>query len=54
MENKNEGNKNKISLGHFTCTMDKMERGGRNKTIYKCLFNYALSKFFVDNALQDL
>ena len=38
MENKNEGNKNKIILGDFRCTMDKMERDGENKTqrLYRC------------------
>ena len=53
MENKNEGNENKIILGNFNCTMDKMERDGRNKTLYKCHFNYALSKLIVDNGLED-
>ena len=28
MENKNEGNENKIILGDFNCTMDKMDRYG--------------------------
>ena len=32
MENKNEGNENKIILGDFNCTMDKMDRDGENKT----------------------
>ena len=54
MENNNEENKNKIILGDFNCTMDKMERDGRNKTLYKCHFNYALSKLIVDNGLEDL
>ena len=54
MENKNEGNENKIILGGFNCTMDKMERDGRNKTLYRCHFNYALSKLIVDNGLKDL
>ena len=54
MENKNKGNENKIILGDFNCTMDKMERDGRNKTLYKCHFNYALSKLIVDNGLEDL
>ena len=54
MENKNEGSENKIILGDFNCTMDKMERNGRNKTLYRCHFNYALSKLIVDNALKDL
>ena len=34
MENKNEGNENTIILGDFNCTMDKLERNGRNKTFY--------------------
>ena len=32
MENKNEGNENKIILGDFNCSMDKMDRYGGNKT----------------------
>ena len=32
MENKNEGNENKIILGDFNCTTDKMEKDGGNKT----------------------
>ena len=54
MENKNEGNENKIILGDFNCTMVKMERDGRNKTLYECHFNYALSKLIVDNGLEGL
>ena len=54
MENKNEGKENKIILGEFNCTMDKMERDSRKKTLYRCCFNYALSKLIVDNALEDL
>ena len=54
MENKNVGNENKIILGDFHCTMNKMERDGRNKTLYKCYFNYVLSKLIVDNGLEDL
>ena len=34
--------------------MDNMERDGRNKTLYKCHFNDALSKLIVDNGLEDL
>ena len=33
--------------------MDKMERDGRNKTLYWCRFNYALLKRIVDNGLED-
>ena len=32
MENKNEGNEIRIILGHFNCTMDKLDRYGREKT----------------------
>ena len=31
MENKNRGNKNKLILGDFNCTMDKIEWDGGNK-----------------------
>ena len=56
MENKNEGNENKIILGDFNCTMDKMDRDGRNKKqrIYRCCSNYPLSKHFGDIELTDL
>ena len=33
--------------------MHTMEKNGRNKAIYKRHFNYALSKFIVDNGLAD-
>ena len=44
MENKNEGNKKKIILGDFNCTMDKLDRYGGNKTqrLYRCCSNCAL------------
>ena len=32
MENKYEGNKNKIILGDFNITMDKMDRDGGTET----------------------
>ena len=54
MENKNEGNQNKIILGEFNCTMDKMERDGGNKALYKCHFDYALSKLIMDNGQEHL
>ena len=54
MENKNEGNENKIIFGDFNCTMDKMEKDGRNKILYRCCFSYALPKLIVDNGLEDL
>ena len=49
VESKNEGNENNIILRDSNCTMDKMERNGRNKTPYRCRFNYALSKLIMDN-----
>ena len=56
MENKNEGNENKIILGDFNCTMDKMDRDSENKIqrLYRYCSNYALSKLIVDNGLEDL
>ena len=56
MQNKNEGSENKIMLGDLNCTMDKIDRDGENKTqiLYRCCSNYALSKLFVDNGLEDL
>ena len=56
MENKNERNENKIILGDFNCTMNKVDRDGENKTqrLYRCCSNYALSNFIVDNVFEDL
>ena len=56
MGNKNEGNENKIILGDFNCTMDKMDRDGENKRqrLHRCCSNYALLKLIVDNGLEDL
>ena len=56
MQNKNEGSENKIMLGDLNCTLDKIDRNGENKTqiLYRCCSNYALSKLFVDNGLEDL
>ena len=31
MQNKNEGNKNKIMFGDLNCTMDKIDRDGEKK-----------------------
>ena len=55
MQNKNEGNENKI-IGDLNCTMDKIDRDGENKTrrLYRCCSSYALYKFIVDNGLEDL
>ena len=54
--NINKGNENKIILGDFHCTMDKMDRDGGNKTqiIYRCLSNDDLPKRNVNNMLEDL
>ena len=56
MQNKNEGNKNKIMLGDLNCTMNKIDRDGENKTqrLYRCCSNYALPKLIMDNGLKDL
>ena len=56
MQNKNEGNENKIMLGVLDCAMDKIDRDGKNKTqrLYRCCSNYALSKLIVDNGLEDV
>ena len=56
MGNKTNGNENKILLGDFHSTIDKMDRNGRNKTqrIYRCCSNYALSKPIEDNGLEGL
>ena len=56
MQNKIEGNRNKIMLGDLNCTMDKIDRDGENKTqiLYRCCSNYALSKLILDNGLEDL
>ena len=56
MQNKNERNKNKIILEDLNCTMDNIDRDGKNKTqrLYRCCSNYALSKLIMDNGLVDL
>ena len=54
MKNNNEGSESKIMLGDFNCIMSKMERDGRNKTVYRFCFNYVLSKVIVNNGLEDL
>ena len=54
---KNEENEKKnFFFGDLNCKMDKIDRGGENKTqrLYRCCYNYALSKFIVDNGLEDL
>ena len=56
MENKSEGNENKITLRDFNCTLDKTdgEFGNKTQRIYRCGFIYVLSKLFVNNRLEDL
>ena len=56
MENKNEGNENKIILGEFNCTIDKMDSDGGNKTqrLYRCRSNHAVSKIIPHNGLKNL
>ena len=54
--NNKKGNENKTVLGNFHCTVDKVDRDGKNKAqrLYWCCFNFALSKLIVDNELEDL
>ena len=55
VENRNKGNENKMILGGFNCTMDKMQRLVEIKhRLYRCCFNYPLPKLIVDNGLDDL
>ena len=56
MENKNEGNKIKIIRRGFSCTMDKMDRYGGNKTqrLYRYCSNYTLLKLIVDDGLEGI
>ena len=56
MENKTKGNKDKIILADFSCTLNKMDRDSVNKTrkICRCRSNYALSKLIVVNGLKYL
>ena len=56
MQNKNEGNENKIILGDLNCTMNKIGRDGEDKIqrVYRWRSNYALWKLIVDNGLEDL
>ena len=51
-----EGNENKIILGNFNSSMDKMDRdcGNKIQRLYKCLSNYTLSKLIVGNGLENL
>ena len=53
MQNKNEGNENKIILGDLNCTMDKIDRDGENKR-QRYFSNNALLKLIVDIGLGDL
>ena len=49
MENKNKENENKIILGDFNCTMEN-----KAQRVYRCCFNYVLSKLIKNNELEDL
>ena len=53
IQNQNEGNENKTMLGVLSCTMDKINTDGENKT-QRCCSNYALSKLIMDNGFEDL
>ena len=56
MQNKNEGNENKLMLRALNFAMNKIDRDGENKIqrLYRCCSNYALSKLIVANGLEDL
>ena len=56
MENKSEGKRNKIILGDFNCTVDKIDRDGGNKTQRLCRYvcNCALPKIIVSNGIENL
>ena len=56
IENKTEGNENKILIGDFNCTLEKIDRDEGNKTQkrYRCHSLFALSKVIMDNGLEDL
>ena len=56
MENKFQGNENKIIIGDFNCTLDKMDRdeGNKKQKCYRCHSNFALSKLIMENVLEDL
>ena len=56
MDNKFKENENKIIMGDFNCTLSQMDKDERNKTQkrYRCHSNFALSKFIMENGLEDL
>ena len=56
IENKFQGNENKIIIGDFNCILDKMDRDEGNKTqkCYRCHSNFALFKLIMENVLEDL
>ena len=56
MQNKNEGNEDKIILGDLNCNMGRLDRDGEKKIqrLYMCYSNYGLSKLMVDNGLEDI
>ena len=43
-------------LEDLICTMDKIDRDGKNKTqsLHRCCSNYALPKLITDNGIKDL
>ena len=56
IENKTQGNENKIIIGDFNCTLDKMDINEGNKTHRRsrCHSTFALSKLVLENGLEDL
>ena len=53
MENKKEGNENRIIFGDFNCTKDKMDNENKTQRLYRYCSNYALSKLIVNNGLEN-
>ena len=56
MENECQGNGNKITIGDFNFTVDKISRDEWNKTQkrYRCHSHFALSKLIMEDGLEDL
>ena len=53
MENKKEGNENRIIFGDFNCTKDKMDNENKTQRLYRYCSNYALSKLIVNDGLEN-
>ena len=56
IQDKTQGNENKIIIADFNCTLDQKDRDEGNKTNrrYRCHSTFALSKLIMENWLEDL